>query len=122
MNPYVRLCRRGAALRAKGRSRDEVLSLVPESPKTMSLRVVSAMRESVEDAFDFPKLSSYKQYFFRSEVCRRETLGAVRMPRLIAVLPQVEECQRNHGPEKSVNLSQCIRLVVQGVDPCLYAL
>ena len=100
------------ALRAKGHSRDEVLSLVPEDPKIMSLRVVSAMRESVEDAFDFPKLSPYSQYSFRSEVCRRETLGAVRMPRLVAVLPQIEECQRIHGPEKSNNLFQCIRLVV----------
>lgn len=107
------------ALRAKGHSRDEVLSLVPEAPKTMSLRVVSAMRESVEDAFDFPKLSSYTQYSFRSEVCRRETLGAVRMPRLVAVLPQVEECQRIHGPEKSHSLFQCVRLVVQSVEPRL---
>lgn len=107
------------ALRTKGHSRDEVLSLVPEDPKNMSLRVVSAMRESVEDAFNFPKLSSYSQYSFRSEVCRRETLGAVRMPRLIAVLPQIEECQRIHGPEKSNNLFQCIRFVVQGVEPRL---
>jgi hypothetical protein len=108
-----------SALRAKGHSRDEVLSLVPEAPKSLSLRIVSAMRESVEDAFDFPKLSSYTQYSFRSEVCLRETLGAVRMPRLVAVLPQVEECQRIHGSEKSNALFQCIRTVVRSAEPRL---
>jgi hypothetical protein len=106
-------------LRSKGHSRDELLSLLPDAPKTMALRVVSAMRESVEDAFDFPKLSSYTQYSFRSEVCRRETLGAVRMPRLVTVLPQIEECQRIHGPDKSNSLFQCIRLVIQSVEPQL---
>jgi hypothetical protein len=107
------------ALRANGRRREEVLSLVPEAPKNMSLRMVSAMRESVEDAFDFPKLSTYAQYSFRSEVCYRETLGAVRMPRLVAVLTQVEGCQRIHGPDKSNNLFQCIRGVIQGAEPRL---
>ena len=107
------------ALRTKGYSRNEVLSLLPEAPKTMSLRVVSAMRESIEDAFDFPKLSSYAQYSFRSEACRRETLGAVRMPRLLSVFPQVSECQRVHGLEKSNGLFQCIRVVVQGAEPRL---
>ena len=105
------------ALRAKGHSKDEVLLLMPEAPKSLSLRVVSAMRESVEDAFDFPKLSSATQYSFRSEVCLRETLGAVRMPRLVAVLPQVEECQRIHGPEKSSALFQCVRTVVRSAEP-----
>lgn len=105
------------ALRAKGHNKEEVLSLLPEAPKSLSLRVVSAMRESVEDTFDFPKLSSYTQYSFRSEVCLRETLGAVRMPRLATVLPQVEECQRIHGQEKSNALFQCIRTVVRGAQP-----
>jgi hypothetical protein len=107
------------ALRAKGHSRDEVLSLLPEAPQSLSLRVVSAMRESVEDAFDFPKVSSYTQYSFRSEACFRETLGAVRMPRLVAVLPQIEECQRIHGPGKSSELFQCIRTVVRSAEPRL---
>ena len=66
------------ALRARGRSKAEVLALLPDAPKTLSLRVVSAMQESVEDAFDFPDLSPYTQYSFRSEVCFRETLGGVR--------------------------------------------
>lgn len=105
------------ALRIKGHSRDEVLALLPESPKAISLRVVSAMRESIEDSFDFPTLSSYTQYSFRSEVCRRETLGAVRMPRLTSVLPQVSECQRRHGPAKSNELFQCIRIAIQGAEP-----
>jgi hypothetical protein len=107
------------ALRAKGHARDEVLSLLPDSPKGLSLRVVSAMRESIEDTFDFPKLSSYAQYSFRSEICRRETLGAVRMPRLVTMLQRVEECQRIHGPEKSSGLFQCIGTVVRSVQPLL---
>lgn len=105
------------ALRAKGHHRDEVLALLPEAPKSLSLRVVSAMRESVEDAFDFPQLSTYTQYFFRAEVCLRETLGAVRMPRLVAVLPQLEACQRVHGAQKSDGLSQCIRTAVRRAEP-----
>jgi hypothetical protein len=105
------------ALREKGLRREEVLSLIPEAPKSLSLRVVSAMRESVEDAFDYPRLSSYTHYSFRSEVCLRETLGAVRMPRLISVLPKIEDCQRIHGPEKSSALFQCIRTVVRDVEP-----
>lgn len=107
------------ALRSQGRSKAEVLTLVPEAPKTMSLRVVSAMRESVEDAFDFPDLSPYAQYSFRSEACFRETLGGVRMPRLSTVLPQVEKCQQTHGPEKSNALFQCIRAVVRSAEPQL---
>lgn len=108
-----------AALRDQGRSKTEVLSLVPEAPKSLSLRLVSAMRESVEDAFDFPSLSQYSQYSFRSEVCFRETLGGVRMPRLVAVLPQIEKCQKTHGPEKSNALFQCIRVVVRSAEPRL---
>ena len=96
-----------------------MLALLPEAPKSLSLRVVSAMRESVEDAFDFPKLSTYTQYSFRAEVCLRETLGAVRMPRLAALAPQLEECQRIHGPEKSNALFQCIRTVVRSAEPRL---
>lgn len=40
-----------------GRTRDEVLALVPESPKALALRLVSAMRENVEDAFAYPNIS-----------------------------------------------------------------
>lgn len=105
------------SLRVQGRSRAEVLALVPEAPKALSLRVVSAMRESVEDAFDFPDLSTYTQYTFRAEACFRETLGGVRMPRLTTVRPQVEKCQQLHGPEKSNALFQCVRTVVRSAEP-----
>ena len=105
------------SLRANGHGRDEVLSLIPEAPRSLTLRVVSAMRESVEDTFDYPKLSSYTHYSFRSEICLRETLGAVRMPRLISMLPKVEECQHIHGPDKSSALFQCIRAVVRDAEP-----
>jgi len=89
---------------------------IPDAPKAMSLRVVGAMRESVEDAFDFPNLFQYVQYSFRSEVCFRETLGALRMPRLATVLPQMERCQQVHGPEKSNALFQCVRAVVRSAQ------
>lgn len=105
------------SLRVKGHGREEVLSLIPEAPRSLTLRVVSAMRESVEDAFDFPQLSSYTHYSFRSEICLRETLGVVRMPRLISMLPKVEECQRIHGPDRSSALFQCIRAVVRDAEP-----
>lgn len=104
-------------LRAKGSSKAEVLALLPDAPKALSLRVVSAMRESIEDTFDFPDLSMYTQYSFRSESCFRETLGAVRMPRLATVQPQVQKCQQVHGPEKSNALFQCIRAVVASAVP-----
>ena len=102
-----------ASLRAKGHSKAEVLSLVPQSPTALSLRVVSAMRESAEDAFDFPNLSPYTQYSFRSEACFRDVLGALRMPRLATVLPQLEKCEKTHGAEKSNALFQCVRSVVR---------
>lgn len=108
-----------ATLRDQGRSKSDVLALVPEAPKALSLRVVSAMRESVEDAFDFPSLSKYSHYSFRSEVCFRETLGGLRMPRLATVLPRIEQCQQVHGPEKSNALFQCIRAVVRNAEPQL---
>lgn len=108
-----------AKLRDQGLSESDVLALVPDAPKAMSLRVVSAMRESVEDAFNFPNLSQYSQYSFRSEVCFRETLGGLRMPRLATVLPQMERCQQIHGPEKSNALFQCVRAVVRSAEPQL---
>jgi hypothetical protein len=101
----------------QGRTKEEVLALIPESPKALSLRVTSAMRENVEDVFTFPELSQYTYYSFRSEACMRETLGAVRMPRLATIYPSIAECQSLHGPEKSTSLSRCIQLQVRSVEP-----
>lgn len=103
--------------RSTGRTREEVLALLPQSPKALTLRLTSAMRESVEDAFAYPDLSQYTLYFFRSEVCFRETLAAVRMPRLAVGLAPVRDCQRTHGSEKSVALSNCLQGVVRAVEP-----
>ena len=103
--------------RTAGKSKAEVLALLPESPKAMPLRLVGAMRENVEDTFTFPDISQYTLYFFRSEVCLRETLGAVRMPRLQTVVIPIRECQRIHGETKSVALSKCIQGVVRAVEP-----
>jgi hypothetical protein len=41
-----------------GRTHEEVLALVPESPKAFTLRVTTAMRENVEDAFSYPGISA----------------------------------------------------------------
>lgn len=105
------------ALRVSGKSRSEVLALVPDSPKSLVMRTASAMRESVEDSFDFPKLSVYAHYSFRSEVCMRETVSAVRMPRLATMQAKVEDCQRVHGSDKSNNLFKCIQAVVRAAEP-----
>lgn len=100
-----------------GRTREEVLALVPESPKAFTLRVTTAMRENVEDAFSYPGISQYTLYSFRSEVCMRETLGAVRMPRLATVRSEIEQCQKSHGTEKNNELFKCIQAVVRKVEP-----
>jgi len=49
------------------------------------------------------------------------------MPRVISMLPKVEECQRIHGPDRSSALFQRIRAVVRDAEPhqlssneCLY--
>lgn len=104
-------------MRENGRQREEVLALIPESPKAMNLRLVSAMRENVEDAFQYPALSKYTLYSFRSEVCIREALSAVQMPRLAVMYPKVAECQRQHGVEKSTPLFKCIQAAVREISP-----
>jgi hypothetical protein len=103
--------------RAQGRSKEEVLALIPESPKAFTLRLTSAMRENVEDAYAYPDLSQYTLYSFRSEVCFRETLGAIRMPRLIVLYDRVSACQKTHGPEKSAVLFKCVQAVVRSAEP-----
>jgi hypothetical protein len=104
-------------LKRKGRSAEEVLALIPQSPKALSLRLVSAMHENVEDVYVYPNLSQYTLYSFRSEVCVRETLGAVRMPRLSAMYDKLAECQKTHGPEKSTQLFKCVQAVVREAEP-----
>jgi hypothetical protein len=104
------------ALREQGRSKAEVLALLPQSPKGMELRVVSAMRENVEDAFDFPEISVNSQFSYRSEACFRETLGGARAPRLAALRPQVLKCQELHGTGKSQALFKCVEGVVRSAE------
>ena len=100
----------------KGRTRDEVLALIPDSPKAFPMRLTSAMRENVEDAFSYPEISPYALYTFRAEVCMRETLGAVRMPRLALVEGDVKQCQQAHGTEKSNELFKCIQSAVRKLE------
>lgn len=99
--------------------KEDVLALIPESPKAFSLRLVSAMRENVEDVYSYPELSQYTYYSFRAEVCFRETLGGVRMPRLSSAYAAVAECQRTQGEEKSSQLFKCIQAVVRSMEPRL---
>jgi hypothetical protein len=101
----------------KGRTRDEVLALIPESPKAFPMRLTSAMRENVEDAFSYPEISQYALYSFRAEICMRETLGAVRMPRLSLIEGEIRQCQRTHGTDKSNELFKCIQSAVRKVEP-----
>jgi hypothetical protein len=101
----------------QGRTKDEVLSLIPESPKSLTLRLTSAMRENIEDAYTYPDISQYTYYSFRSEVCMRETLGAVRMPRLSTAYASIVECQKTHGAAKSSQLFQCVRTIVRSMEP-----
>lgn len=101
----------------QGLAKEAVLSLIPESPKALTLRLTSAMRENVEDAYAYPELSQYTYYSFRSEVCMRETLGAVRMPRLSVVYTGVAECQKAHGSEKSTQLFKCVQTIVRSAEP-----
>lgn len=103
--------------RKQGRTKEEVLALIPESPKALSLRVTGAMRENVEDAFEFVDLSPYTYYAFRSEVCMRETLGALRMPRMATMHTRIAECQANHGQEKNAALFRCVQSVVRSAEP-----
>jgi hypothetical protein len=104
-------------MQAQGRKREEVLALLPPAPRALSLRVSSAMRENVEDAFEYPEVSTYTYYSFRSEVCFRETLGAVRMPRFSSMRTRITECQREHGPDKSAVLFKCVQSIVREAVP-----
>lgn len=104
-------------LREKGEKIEKVLALIPDSPKAFPLRLVSVMRENTEDAFRYPGLSAYTLYSFRSEVCFRETLGAVRMPRLEVAASKIADCQNQHGPDKSAALFKCLQSVVRSITP-----
>ncbi len=105
------------SLRNKGHKVEDVLGLIPTAPRALSLRVVSAMRENVEDLFQFFEISQYAYYSFRSEVCMRETLGAVRIPRFVTMRSKVLECQTQHGSDKSSGLFKCIQGVVRDAVP-----
>ena len=104
-------------LRNKGHKIQDVLALIPTAPKALSLRVVSAMHENVEDVFQFSEVSQYAYYSFRSEVCMRETLGAVRIPRFVTMRSKVLECQKQHGMDKSSGLFKCIQNIVRDAVP-----
>lgn len=99
--------------RDQGRTREQVLALVPENPPMLRLRAVDVYRENVEDVFDFPHISTYALMTFRAEVCRREVQSVQRPGRLSGVRASVEACQARHGGAQSNELYGCIRRVVQ---------
>ena len=104
-------------LARKGRSREEVLALIPESPQAFPLRLTSAMRENIEDTFAYPEISQYTLYSFRAQVCLRETLGGVRMPRMAMIHDDLLRCQKDLGTERSNELFKCIQTAVKKMGP-----
>lgn len=102
-------------LRSEGRSKEEILALVPNDSPTFRLRSVEAMRENIEDVFLYPMISRYAYVVFRSEVCMREVLEARRFARFSTASTLVETCQKNHGTEKSGDLYQCVRRAVRSL-------
>lgn len=104
-------------LARKGQSREEVLALVPEPTQGFPLRLTSAMRENIEDAFAYAEISQYSLFSFRSQVCKREVLGALRMPRLAAIKDDVLQCQQAHGTDRSSELARCIQAAIKKVEP-----
>jgi len=98
-----------ALYRDMGVAQEKVNQLIPEGPKSLSLRLISVMRENIEDAYKYPNISKYSLYSFRSEVCMREVLEAKRLPRFSMAYPSIVMCQKKYGSEKSNDLFLCIK-------------
>ena len=101
-----------ARYRDQGRTKAEVLALIPENPPSLALRTIDAFRESVEDVFEFPKIGTYTLMVFRAEQCRREVMSARVFTRLTTVQDQINACEAAHGQAKSNELYACVRKVV----------
>ena len=103
-------------LRRQGRTREEVLALIPaepeETPPAMRLRLLEVMRENVEDVFNYRELFSLTIYQFRWAVCAREVLTARRAQRLRTVLPKVVQCQARSLAAPENKVEDCIGQVV----------
>ena len=101
-------------LRRDGKSRDEVLALVPAEPQDVPaakrVRLLEVTRENVEDVFDFRDLGPYTLYMFRWNVCARELLTVTRMARAATVHPQLAACQSRYSETQ-----QCLQDLVLNV-------
>lgn len=101
--------------RNDGRSRDEVLALIPPNPPSLQLRVVDAYRENIEDVYSFPQYGLYSMMVFRAEVCRKEVMSARRLGRFETVHEKIGACESRHGKERSNELYACVRGIVDGM-------
>jgi hypothetical protein len=101
--------------RDQGRTREDVMALIPPKSKVIELRALDAYRENVEDVFDFPNIGTYSLMVFRAEVCRREVMAAKTYPRFETVRVKVTACEAQHGKEKSNALYACVRTVVDSM-------
>ena len=104
-----------ARYKDQGKSKEQVLALVPDNPPSLALRAVDVYRENIEDVFDFPEIGVYPLMAFRSEVCRIEVQSARRPGRFSAVKEKVAACQSIHGSNQSDAIYRCVRNVVRGM-------
>ena len=104
-----------ARYRDLGRTREDVLALIPTKSQVIELRALDAYRENVEDVFAFPTIGTYTMMVFRAEVCRREVMAAKTYARFETVREKVAACEVQHGKEKSNALYACVRTVVDGM-------
>jgi hypothetical protein len=98
--------------RDQGRSKTDVLALIPENPPSLQLRAIDAYRENVEDVYAFPQFGTYAMTVFRAEVCRKEVMSARTLGRFATVHEKVAACESQHGKVKSNELYGCVRKVV----------
>jgi hypothetical protein len=101
--------------RNEGRSREEVLALVPVNPPSLQLRVVDVYRENIEDVYSFPQYGLYSMMVFRAEVCRKEVMSVRRLPRFDTVHEMIGACETRHGKQRSNELYACVRAIVDGM-------
>jgi hypothetical protein len=101
--------------RNSGRSKEEVLALVPPNSPRLQLRLVDVYRENIEDVYAFPTFGLYSMVVFRAEVCRREVMSARRLGRFDSVREKVAACESRHGKEQSKELYSCVLDIVDGM-------
>jgi len=108
------------ALRREGKTRQEVLARLPKEEEVrddFQVRLISVMRENVEDVFDYRDLSLLTIYKFRWAVGVRETVSAARLQRLAAVYPKLAECEKKSVRETGSGDPACLQQAVLELKP-----